>query len=129
MTDPIADMLTRIRNAYQARKQLVVLPFSKMKLAVLEILVKEGYIASVEKKVEGNMTNLEIVLKYNGSMPALRSVKRESKPGHRLYYKSEDLPKILGGFGIAVVSTSKGIMTAVEAKKQKIGGELLCSVY
>jgi small subunit ribosomal protein S8 len=128
MTDTIADMLTRIRNAQQSNKRYVEVPFSKVKMAIAEILKQYGYCISLEKK-EVTPAVLMIELKYDGKRPAITSIKRESSPGHRMYRKSEEMPKILNGYGIAIVSTSQGIMTAHEAKKKKIGGEVICSVY
>jgi len=128
MTDPIADMLTRIRNAQMAKKRSVEIPFSKLKMTIAEILFAEGYVGSVGK-TEDKMAKLVIELKYDGSQPAITSIKRESKPGHRVYWKAQELPKILNGYGMAIVSTSQGIMTVEEAKKKSVGGELLCSVY
>ncbi len=128
MTDPIADMLTRIRNAQRAHKQCVLVPASKVKRSIAGILNKEGYIGNI-KEVEGMPALLELELKYNGRRPAIQSIVRESKPGHRVYRKVEELPKVLNGFGIAIVSTSKGLMTNKEAKEQGVGGEVICSVY
>ena len=129
MTDPIADMLTRIRNAYMSKKHVVVVPFSKVKLAIAEIIVKTGYITSVEKEAENGKASLTITLKYNGSVPAVQSIKRESKPGHRQYRKAEEMPKVLNGYGVSIVSTSRGIMTGNEAKGLGVGGELICTIY
>lgn len=126
MTDPIADMLTRIRNAQMARKSFITLPFSKMKLQILEILRNEGYIATVE--AEDGKT-LRADLKYEGRQPAIRSLVRESTPGHRRYCKAEEMPKVLNNYGFAIISTSQGIMTNSEARKLGIGGEVICSVY
>ena len=128
MTDPIADMLTRIRNAQLSRKREVVIPSSKLKKALAEILSKEGYVGDV-KTEEGRPVQLVIGLKYEGKQPAIASIKRESKPGHRKYRKADELPVILNGYGIAIVSTSKGLMTTKQAKKEGIGGEILCSIY
>ena len=126
MTDPIADMLTRIRNAQLTRKSAVEVPFSKMKLRLLEILRAEGYIADIERPDE---RVLMVGLKYDGKQPAIRSITRASTPGHRMYRKAEEIPSVLNNFGIAIISTSQGIMTNKEAKKLGIGGEVLCSVY
>ena len=129
MTDPIADMLTRIRNAQLSRRATVVMPISKVKKAIAEILSKENYIGKVEE-VEGNINkNLVIELKYNGKQPHIKSLVRESKPGHRKYRKADELPRILNGYGIAIISTSQGLMTDKEARKQSMGGEVICSVY
>lgn len=128
MTDPIADMLTRIRNAQKARKPVIEVACSKLKMTIASILVKEGYLVSAEKR-DGMPSMLVITLRYDGKRPAIQDIRRESTPGHRQYRKATDMPKILNDFGIAVVSTSKGIMTNKEARKQGIGGELICSVY
>lgn len=127
MTDPIADMLTRIRNAQKARHATVVLPYSKLKMKIAEILMKEEYIAAAEKS-EGTPMTLTLTLKYFGKEPAIREVARESKPGHRLYCKADELPRVLNDYGIAIVSTSQGLMTNKEARKMGIGGEVLCSI-
>jgi small subunit ribosomal protein S8 len=128
MTDPIADMLTRIRNAQRARSRQVEIPFSKLKMAIISILQKEGYVGDAEKV--GDTHPLIVVnLKYTGKEPAIQSITRESTPGHRAYLKAEELPRVLNDYGIAVVSTSRGLMTNKEARKLGIGGELICSVY
>ncbi|HAZ28429.1 MAG TPA: 30S ribosomal protein S8 [Candidatus Magasanikbacteria bacterium] len=128
MTDPIADMLTRIRNAQMARKDRVEIPLSKTKEAIAHILLEEGYIEGVEKK-EAKPAVLLLTLKYYGKRPAIQSIKRESAPGHRKYQKAKELPNVLNGYGIAIVSTSYGIMTNKMAREKGIGGELLCSVF
>jgi len=128
MTDPIADMLTRIRNAQKARKPVIELPFAKVKFMIGKILSTNGYVDEVTK-VEGPKPTLTIVLKYHGKVPAITSIDRESKPGHRVYRKAEEMPSVLNGFGMAIVSTSQGMMTAKEAKEKGIGGEVICSVY
>lgn len=127
MTDSIADMLTRIRNAYGARKERVEIPFSKMKQTIAEILLREGYIQEVNT-VE-TPPQLILTLKYQGKRPAVQSIQRESTPGHRQYCKKDELPNVLNGYGIMIVSTSRGIMTNKEARKLGIGGEIICSVY
>jgi len=128
MTDPIADMLTRIRNAQLAKKSSLELPFAKVKFMIGKILSENGYVGVVSK-IDGPKPVMSIELKYNGKSPAITSIKRESKPGHRVYRKAEELPSILNGFGIAIVSTSQGMMTVKEAKEKGIGGEVVCSVY
>lgn len=128
MTDPIADMLTRIRNAQMVRKIEVEIPFSKLKKNIAEILSKAGYVGKVEVKEEFPK-KLVLELKYIGKLPAIREIKRVSKPGHRQYRKADELPKVLNGFGIAIISTSKGLMTDKEAREAGKGGEVLCSVY
>lgn len=130
MTDTIADMLTRIRNAQMAKKRTVVMPLSKARRAIAEILSTENYVGSVEVVEDKPSNKLVIELKYaQGRRPMIQSIKRESKPGHRMYRGAQELPKILNGYGIAIVSTSQGMMTAKEAKKRGIGGEVMCSIY
>lgn len=129
MTDPISDMLTRIRNAYMAKKRFVEMPTSRVKKHLADILVQEGYLASAETEEKKPASMLKVELKYQGNRPAVQSLKRESKPGHRKYSKSTELPKILNGYGIAIISTSKGLMTNKQAKKEGMGGEIICSVY
>jgi small subunit ribosomal protein S8 len=128
MTDPISDMLTRIRNAAMARKAEIRLPYSKIKLAIAKILAEQGYIASVSK-TDGVISELVLSLSFNGKEPVIRFVKRISKPGQRVYAPYADLPNVLSGHGIAIVSTSQGIMTNLEARKRRLGGEVLCEVY
>ncbi len=128
ITDPISDMLTRIRNASAVRKTEVTVPFSKLKFAIAIILAQEGYVASVEKP-EAGKGDMKISLKYDKSEPAIRRLQRISKPGHRSYAGYDALPRVLSDYGIAIVSTSQGIMTNKEARKRKLGGEVLCEVY
>ncbi len=128
MTDPIADMLTRVRNAQGSRRPTVELPFSKLKFEMASILCREGFLETA-LKVEGTPPRLLLGLKYNGRTPAIQSLKRESKPGHRRYLKASELPMIMNDFGVAIVSTSRGLMTNREAKAARLGGEILCSVY
>lgn len=129
MTDPIADMLTRIRNASVVHKKEVGLPFSKIKLAIALILVKEGYITKAEEAKDSITTTLLLTLKYINGQPAIQSLKRVSKPGHRHYIKSEEIKPVLNGLGISILSTPRGILSGNEARKLKVGGELLCEVY
>ena len=133
MTDPIADMLTRIRNALAVKKPEVILPFSKIKFGIAEILAKEGFIKKVEKIEEGknnNFDQMRIVLKYLGPKePAITSLKRISKPGRRVYVTTDKLPRILNDLGIAIISTSQGLMTNKQAKKSGLGGEVICTIY
>ncbi len=137
MTDPIADMLTRIRNASAVKKYEVVLPMSKMKFEIAQILKKEGWIndTSVIKAVSAkNKTakfdQLKIVLKYKKSgRPAISNIKRISKPGLRIYVGKDELPRVLNNLGIAIISTSKGLMTNKEAKQVGLGGEVICEIY
>jgi small subunit ribosomal protein S8 len=126
MTDPIADMLTRIRNASSAHKEAVLLPYSNVKYIIAKILQKEGYLATVEKKGE---RDLSITIRFVNEEPAIREITRISKPGCRVYVKKEDLPTVLSANGIAVVSTSQGMMTNVEAKARSLGGEIVCEVF
>ena len=128
MTDPIADMITRIRNAQMVGKKAVEFPFSKLKMNIANILVSEGYVLKAEK-VEGKPDMIVATLKYFGKQPAIQSITRESKPGHRVYCKAGEMPRVLNDYGMAIVSTSKGLMTNKDARKQSIGGEIICSVY
>lgn len=128
MTDPIADMLTSIRNAQRAHKRVIEVTFSKLKENIAQILQNQGYLLSVEK-TDAERPALRITLKYDGRTPAISSIKRESKPGHRLYVKAEDLPRVLNDYGIAIVSTSVGLMTNKEARQKGIGGEIICSIF
>lgn len=129
MTDPIADLLIRIKNAHMARQEQLLVPFSKIKKNIAEILQKEGYLESVSVTEANPFSQLEIKLRYIGKMPALTDVKRLSKPGRRLYAPAKDIPRALGGYGITIISTSRGMMTDKEARKQNIGGELICQVW
>ena len=129
-TDPIADMLTRIRNANRSKHKTVDIPTSKMKVAIADILFKEGYIKSFEELSNDVQGTIRITLKYdeNGNK-VIAGIKRISKPGLRVYASKEDLPQVLNGLGIAIVSTSKGIMTDREARKIGLGGEVLAYVW
>jgi len=132
MTDPIADMLTRIRNAQAVRKTEVFLSFSNFKYSLANILAKEGWIESAEKKVSGvkNLDEIGIKLKYHKSgKPTIMSLKRISKPGRRVYADYDHLPYVLNGLGMAIISTSRGLMTNKEARRAKIGGEVVCEIY
>ena len=128
MTDVIADMLTRIRNAISAKHETVEIPASNTKKAIANILLEEGYIAGVEV-LEGVQGTIKITLKYNGKNRVISGLKRVSKPGLRIYVGAEEIPQVLGGLGIAILSTSKGIMTGKEAKKLNQGGEVLAYVW
>ena len=130
MTDPIADMLTRISNAQNARREKVEVPSSKEKRAIADILLSEGYVASVDFAEDGYSGKLVIGLKYgaNGA-PVIAGLKRVSKPGLRTYAGAANMPKVLGGLGTAIVSTSKGIMTDKQAKAANVGGEVLCFIW
>ena len=131
MSDPIADMLTRIRNANTAKHDTVDVPSSKMKLAIAEILLNEGYIKKYEVVEDGSFKTIRITLKYGADKneKIITGIKRISKPGLRVYASREDLPKVLGGLGIAIISTDKGIITDKEARKQNVGGEVLAFVW
>ncbi|MCQ2453328.1 MAG: 30S ribosomal protein S8 [Clostridia bacterium] len=131
INDPIADMLTRIRNAQIERHENVVMPASNTKKAIAKILLEEGYIKSFEEIDDGLQGQLKLVLKYvNGkSTPVIAGLKRISKPGLRVYARCEELPKVLGGLGIAIISTSKGLMVDRVARKENLGGEVLCYIW
>ena len=131
MSDPIADMLTRIRNANTAKHDTVDVPSSKMKLAIAEILLKEGFIKAFDIIEEGNFKTIRITLKYGAdkNQRIITGIKRISKPGLRVYAGAEDMPKVLGGLGIAIVSTNKGVMTDKEARALNVGGEVLCFIW
>lgn len=128
MTDPIADMLTRIRNGQSAGKESVMLPTSKLKLAIAKVLKDEGYIASFTTETNGSHGQMTIILKYFNGTPVIEKVKRISRPGLRIYKSKDELPKVLGGLGIAVISTSKGVMTDRAARASGHGGEVICTV-
>jgi small subunit ribosomal protein S8 len=130
MNDPIADMLTRIRNAQVAKHDAVVIPASNPKKAIAKILLAEGYVKGVDFIKDGLQGNIKITLKYiDGKLPVIAGLKKISKPGLRVYAKNGSLPKVLGGLGIAIISTSKGMMTDKEARKQMVGGEVLAYVW
>ena len=129
-TDPIADMLTRIRNANMVSHQTVEIPSSKLKVQLAKPLKEEGFITDYKEKQEGKFKVLEITLKYDAkNKPVISKLERISKPGLRNYSKAKNLPKVLGGMGIAIVSTSKGLLTDRKARKENIGGEVLCYIY
>ena len=131
MTDPIADMLTRIRNANTAKHDTVDIPSSKMKLSIAKILLDEGYIKSYELVENGNFNDIRVTLKYGASRneKIISGLQRISKPGLRVYANKEELPKVLGGLGVAIISTNKGVITDKEARKLGVGGEVLCFVW
>ena len=131
MTDPIADMLTRIRNANTAKHDTVDVPSSKMKLAIAKILLDEGYIKSYDLVDNGNFKDIHITLKYgkDKNEKIISGLQRISKPGLRVYANKEELPKVLGGLGVAIISTNKGVITDKEARKLGVGGEVLCFVW
>ena len=131
MSDPIADMLTRIRNANTAKHDTVDVPASKMKIAIADILVDDGYIAKYDLVEDGSFKTLHITLKYgvDKNEKVISGIKRISKPGLRVYANTEDIPRVLGGLGIAILSTNKGVVTDKEARKLGVGGEVLCFVW
>lgn len=128
MTDPIADMLTRIRNGQASNKTEVAIPSSKLKTAIAEVLRKEGYISNYSTSGKGGKNILSIELKYFEGKPVIESIHRSSKPGLRIYKNKENLPKVLGGLGVAIVSTSAGVMSDRVAREKGVGGEVLCIV-
>ncbi|MEI8573824.1 30S ribosomal protein S8 [Methylomonas sp. EFPC1] len=128
MTDPIADMLTRIRNGQSAGKKSVKIPSSKLKLAIAKVLKEEGYITDFKTEITGCHTEMTVELKYYNGVPVIESVKRVSRPGLRIYKSKDELPKVLGGLGIAIVSTSNGVMTDRAARAIGHGGEVICTV-
>lgn len=129
VTDPIADMLTRIRNANSARHESVDVPASNMKKAIAEILLEEGYIKNYQVIDDGKQGIIRIALKYAGKQRVISGIKRVSKPGLRIYKNKEELPKVLKGLGVAIISTSKGIMSDKKARKENVGGEVLAFVW
>ena len=129
ITDPIADMLTRIRNAIISNKETVEIPASKMKKAIADILLSEGYVQDVKIVEDGYNGKIVITLKYNNKQSVIGGLKRISKPGLRQYAGIENMPKALGGFGTVILSTNKGIMTDKQAKAANVGGEVLCYVW
>lgn len=130
MTDPIADMLTRIRNANVVKHETVELPSSKMKKTLAELMVREGYLSGIEEYMDGSVPMLKVGLKYGANNErVITGVKRISKPGLRVYAQKDNVPKVLGGLGVAILSTSKGIMTDREARKEGVGGEVICYIW
>jgi small subunit ribosomal protein S8 len=133
MSDPIADMLTRIRNASQARHPSCEMPFSKMKFAIAEVLRDEGYIESFEERGEGVQKVLRVFLRYapggRGRDPVLMGLRRISKPGLRVYARSSEIPRVFGGLGTAIMSTPQGVMSGTRARRLKVGGEVLAHVW
>ena len=131
MSDPIADMLTRIRNANTAKHDTVDVPASKIKVAIADILVKEGYVAKYDIVEDGNFKNIRITLKYGADKneKIITGLKRISKPGLRIYAGKDELPRVLGGLGIAILSTNQGVITDKEARKLQVGGEVLAFVW
>ena len=129
LTDPIADMLTRIRNANAVMHEKVDVPHSNLKDRLAEILKEEGYIANYNVVTDGNKKNIRVYLKYDGKERVIKGIKRISKPGRRVYSSVEDMPRVLSGLGIAIVSTSKGIVTDRVARRENVGGEILAFVW
>lgn len=131
MTDPISDMLTRVRNAAMARAHVVEMPMSKMKFAIAKILESRGYLAAVES-VSDKATSREVLrltLSYAEGMPVVSDLKRISKPGRRVYVKADDVTSVRSGYGLSIISTPNGLMTGDDARKRRLGGELICEVY
>ena len=128
MTDPIADMLTRIRNAQMAEKAAVTMPSSKVKVSIAKVLKDEGYIEDFAVRENGGLPQLDIALKYYAGRPVIERIERVSKPGLRVYKGANDLPRVMNGLGIAIVSTPKGVMTDRKARTDNVGGEVLCVV-
>ena len=129
LTDPIGDMIARIKNGQMRNHKKVELPSSKFKIKIADVLKNEGYIIDYKTSSEENKPTLEIVLKYSYGTPVISSIQRISKPGRRVFSSAESLPKINNGLGIAIVSTPKGVMSDIDARKQKIGGEIICKVF
>jgi small subunit ribosomal protein S8 len=130
LTDPIGDMLTRIRNAVMAKKkEVVVEPASKLKMAILDVLKREGYIEGYKIEGEGVKKKIIVYLKYYQGKPVIQVIERVSKPGRRIYVGVEEIPKVYNGLGIAILSTPKGVLSDREAKKLRVGGELICKVF
>lgn len=130
MTDPISDMLTRIRNAAMVKNKVVEMPLSRMKFAIAKILEAEGYLSRVETLDEAGKPILKLTVRYEADGSSkITSLKRVSKPGRRVYVKAGDLATVHSGFGVAILSTPNGLMTSIEAKKRRLGGELICEVY
>lgn len=127
MTDPIADMLTRIRNAARVAKEEVAVPYSRVKYDIAKILEREGYVSGVSSDDAKRTLHLKIAL--NGNVPVVRDLTRLSKPGRRLYVGWQEIPRVMSGLGITILSTSQGMMVGAEARRRKLGGELVCSVY
>ncbi len=128
-TDPISDFLTRLRNAQAAHHEQMTLPSSRLKLAVAKILEQEGYVGAVREMADQGGKKMEVNLKYIGKVPFVRSIKRVSRPGRRVYRKSTELPRVLSDQGIAIISTSMGLLTNKDARRRKLGGEVLCEIY
>ena len=129
ISDPISDMLTRIRNGLAVNKSEVLVPYSNTKYSIAKILEKEGYVGKVEKQTVGKFPEIKISLIYKNNTPGINSLQRISKPGRRVYAKSTELPRVLSDIGIAIISTSNGLMTNKEARARRLGGEVLCEIH
>jgi small subunit ribosomal protein S8 len=129
MNDPISDMLTRVRNGLQASHSDVVMPASKIKAAIASVLVEEGYVTSFEEEGEGVEKKLRVTLKYSGRTPVITGMSRISKPSCRTYAGAREIPRIMGGLGIVIMSTPDGVMTGQTARRKNVGGEVLCKVW
>ncbi len=129
MTDPISDMLNRIRNAQAVLKETVNIPFSNLKYEIAKILKKEGFVEKVEKKGRKTKRMIEITLKYENKTSVISGLARISKPGQRVYFKAKKIKRVKEGYGIAIISTSKGLMVDKEARKEKLGGEVICKIW
>ena len=129
LNDPIGDMIARIKNAQLRNHKKIELPSSNFKVKIANVLKNEGYIIDYKTFSELNKLKLEILLKYNSGSPVISSIQRVSKPGRRIFSRAESLPKINNGLGIAIISTPKGVMSDIDARKQKIGGEIICKVF
>lgn len=129
MQDPIADMLTRIRNAQMAEKAVVSMPNSSKKIAIASVLKDEGFIESFDVETEGKLSNLVVTLKYFSGKAVIENIDRVSRPGLRIYKNAQDLPKVNGGLGVSIISTNKGVMSDKQARSQGVGGEVICNVF
>ena len=132
MSDPIADMLTRIRNAVSSRHEAVTIPSSKVKVAIAEVLKSEGFIRdyAVQREPDEPQANMKVELSYGGrKQPVINGIQRVSKPGLRVYVQRREIPRVYGGLGVAIISTPKGVMTGQDARRQQVGGEVLCYVW
>lgn len=127
MTDPIADLLARIRNAQLSNQTELMVPYSKLKYAIVQLLEREGWVTGIA--VLDNQQQIKVLLKYDQGQPIIHSLKRVSKPGRRVYANRHTLPRVMNGLGMAIISTSKGLMTNTEARKQKLGGEVVCEIF
>ena len=130
LVDPIGDMITRIRNAQMRLLDKVILPSSKFRVKILDVLKQEGYISNYKLLSDiNNKNNISVDLKYNNGLPVIKEIKRISKPGRRVYSRATSIPKVLNGLGLAILSTSKGVMSDAEATKNNLGGEIICRIF